>query len=166
MRDRINVRLEIDPLLQETEIIIRVREDYDESLVARLISTIRRLGESVPPLLTVYSGKILILLNRFDIVRAYKQDRKLYVLTERDIYTANETLQEFEKELDAENFVRTNRNEIVNIYKIRHYEYKGSSYLKLFFEDGSYTWVSRARVNFVLNVLQMNNIKQLEKSTD
>ena len=147
MKDKITVRVEIDPACRTPEVVIRA--DQKTGLIGRIVAAVEKCGKSEAPRITVFSGGAALLLSQRDIFRVYTEARRLIVCTERESCEARCSLQELEKMLDPAYFVRISRFEIINIGKVSGFDVSVSGTIKVFFEDGSSTWVSRRQVRAI-----------------
>lgn len=147
MKSKVKIRVEIDPACRTPEVVIRADQKTD--LVEKIVSAVEQCGQSELPRITVYEGGAALLLSQRDISRIYTETRRLIVCADRGSYEARCSLQEMEKMLDAARFVRISRFEIINIDKVSGFDVSVSGTIKVTFEDGSSTWVSRRQVRAI-----------------
>lgn len=147
MKDRVKVRIELDPSCHTPEVVIRT--DQQTGLVEKLISAIERCTKSEEPRVTVFDGNAALLLNQREILRVYTEPRKLIVCADRGRYEARCSLQEMENTLDPESFVRISRFEIINMEKVSGFDVSVSGTIQVTLDDGSSTWVARRYVRAI-----------------
>lgn len=147
MKDRMIVRVETDPACHVPEVIIRT--DRETELVKKLLSAIERCARSGAPRVTVFDGNTALLLSQRDIVRVYTAPRRLMVCAAQGTYEARMSLQEMEKTLDPESFVRISRFELINMEKVAGFDLSVSGTIQVKFDDGSCTWVARRYVRAI-----------------
>ena len=153
MDKKIEVNVVVDPLCEKPNVIIMTKENSE--LVRRIIDAIKNLDD-VPKKIMVYSGDKSVLLNRRDIFRAYIENRKLQICTESETYISKLTLYELESLLNEDgHFARISRFEIVNLKKISSFDMSVAGTIKIIFENGTMTWVSRRFVREIQNRLSI-----------
>ncbi len=147
MKDRFMIRIELDPSCHTPEVVIRT--DQETALVERIVSAVDRCVKSDTPRIAVFDGNSALLISQRDIVRVYTEPRKLMVCTEAGRFEARSSLQEMEKTLDRESFVRISRFEIINMEKVAGFDVSVSGTIQVTFDDGSSTWVARRYVRMI-----------------
>ncbi|MBR3503318.1 MAG: LytTR family transcriptional regulator [Clostridia bacterium] len=141
------VRIELDPSCRTPEVVIRT--DQKTPLVDKLVSAIERIAKSDTPRIAVFDGSAALLLDQRDIFRVYTAPRKLMVCSGKGTFEARCSLQEIERALDEESFVRISRFEIINMEKVAGFDVSVSGTIKVAFDDGSSTWVARRYVRMI-----------------
>ena len=146
------IKLDIDPSVLEPEVIIRAGEETET--IREIVSFIRQRTEEDTKqdqsLITVYrDNNTARSIDQSDIIRIYTAGRKLGVVTQDRKYQVRCTLRELEEILDARWFVRISRFEIINMNWVSGFDLSVKGTIKVSFEDGSYTWVTR---RFVLSI--------------
>ncbi len=157
MRDKVKVRIELDPGCVSPEVIIRTAQKTE--FVEKLVSVIERYAKNDVPRIAVSDGSNTVLLDQTDIIRVYTEPRKLMVCTARDTVEARCSLKEMEKILDPENFMRISRFEIINMEKVAGFNMGLSGTIKVIFDDGSSTFVARRYVRAVEQKLDLLSAK-------
>ena len=141
---RVAVRVEIDPSVRETEVIIRAGEKT--ALVDDIMFAIDKCVETRLPRIVAYQGDSRMILRQQDIIRIYTENRKLIIHTRTDICEARCPLRELEEILDPDIFIRVSRFELVNIDRIISFDLSLSGTIRIIFENQSITYVARRYV--------------------
>ena len=136
---KIKVRYERHPELEDIEVVIR--SSGRDATVERLMEKIT--GQS-PALLTVTSmnGEVLQIAAD-DVISAAVFNKLTLLVTEDGSYTVRQPLQSLEQALHEAHFVRVSRHEIVNLDKVRKYDFTLNGTLRLELAGGMETWASR-----------------------
>ena len=138
MKER-SVRLELDPALDHVEVLVRApAEDAETTELLEL------RGAHPPDTLTVFDANGLIrTLAAQEIVSASVDGKLVNIVTEDGSWYTRRTLQSLEDALDARRFLRVSRYEIVNLTKVRRYDFTVAGTLRLELAGGMETWASR-----------------------
>ena len=147
MKRTFKITIDIDPSVDEPEVIIRAKEET--ALVREIASFAEKQMEKEQAGITVYKDGMTEEIDTCDIIRIYKEDRKMVVITGNGEYQARSSLQELEETLDKHRFLRISRSEIINLERVSGFDMSFRGTVKVIFEDGSYSWVSRRYVNTV-----------------
>lgn len=136
---KIKVRYERHPELEDIEVVIR--SSGRDAAVERLMEQIT--GQT-PALLTVTSmnGEVLQIAAD-DVISAAVFNKLTLLVTEDGSYTVRQPLQNLEQALHEAHFVRVSRHEIVNLDKVRKYDFTLNGTLRLELAGGMETWASR-----------------------
>ncbi len=144
MRER-RVRLELDPTLEGIEVLVRAPEEDGE--VSALLEL---LGAQPPDTITVFDANGLIRALPADQIVSASVDGKLVnIVTEDGSWYTRRTLQSLEDALDARRFLRVSRYEIVNLTKVRRYDFTVAGTLRLELAGGMETWASRRCISAI-----------------
>ena len=88
-------------------------------------------------------------VNLRDIVSVSVEDKQIVILTSGNRYTVRQPLQSFEERLKTAvsgRFIRISRYEIVNLDKVRKFDFTLSGTLRLELAGGIETWASRRNI--------------------
>ena len=138
---RIRVIFEQNTSLEDVEVVVRAAEKTDE--VASLIERI----SGPPDMLTVPDAdgaRLKIPIS--DIVSISICGKDAQIVTEEDRYTVRQPLQNLGKKLEAGRFIRISRYEIVNLDKVRRFDFTLQGTLRLELAGGMETWASRRNI--------------------
>ena len=141
---KINIRFEQDASLDEIEIVVRASE-MDE----RISELIENLSESEPDRLTVLDGnKCPCVIVESDVIFISSEGKQMRIVAESGVYSARQTLQAIEKLL-GRSFLRISRFELINLRKVRKYDFTIIGTLRIEFENGMETWASRRHIPLI-----------------
>lgn len=87
-----------------------------------------------------------VLLPIKDILRFYTENQKVMAQAAGGIYSIQEKLYELEERLDAGQFFRISKSEIVNLKKIRRLDLSITGTIKVILSDGTEAYTSRRNV--------------------
>ncbi|MCR5616951.1 MAG: LytTR family transcriptional regulator [Clostridiales bacterium] len=93
------------------------------------------------------------MLRRSEILSAYSEGQKVFVLTYDGTYSVSRKLYELEKDLGDIDFIRISKSEIINIRKIRSMDMSLTGTIKLVMKTGYKTYVSRRNVSKIKDKL-------------
>ena len=142
---KINIRFEQDKALDGIDIIIRAGEK--DSDVNTLIA---QLSQNIPQKLTVLDrDECSCIIDENDIITVTASGKQVRIMTAKGVYTAKQTLQNVEGLLNGRLFLRISRFEIVNLAKIRKYDFTIGGTLRIEFEGGMETWASRRYIPLI-----------------
>ncbi len=150
--NNIKIKIEIDNSLTEPEVVIRATEETDfvKSLADSVQHCVEKLQNERLPIEVIRDNKT-IYVEQHDIVRVFSEYRRIVVWTREGGFQAKCTLKELEDTLDRDWFIRISRFEIINLSMVSGFDMAIKGTMKVTFEDGSYSWVSR---RFLLPVQQ------------
>ncbi|MBR0231504.1 MAG: LytTR family transcriptional regulator DNA-binding domain-containing protein [Clostridia bacterium] len=145
MNREVKIRFEEDPEANCIEICIRAlkRDQGIDELIASI-------SAALPEMITATGADgAFIKISTADIVSVSVNGKYLQIVTEKDRYIVRQSLHDFEEKLDAKNFVRISRYEIVNIGKIKKYDFTLGGTLRLELAGGMETWASRRSIPLI-----------------
>ena len=147
---KIRLKTEIDPSLKETEVIIRAPEEDDETaaLASQILS-------GFPKTLTIQGADgVLLNIPMKDIVSISVDRKQVCIATEEEKYIVRQSLNSLEEKLVSGRFVRISRFEIVNLDKVRKYDFTMGGTLRLELAGGIETWASRRNIPMIRGKLK------------
>lgn len=130
---------------EEDSITVCIRHMTDN--VLRAINLIKS-----PNQLTVYNNNSAYILPISDIYYVESVDLKTFVYTADQVYQAKQKLYEIEETLDEGEFLRINRQTIINISRIRNITPAGNGRFQATLTNGEKLIVSRQNVSSLKNV--------------
>lgn len=140
---KINIEFVEDPSQQDINIVITADKKDEE--VRELIKKISDPFEST---ITVYDDKgsaIIIPLEK--IYSISSNNRKLKVVTEDGVFEMRSSLQDIEQDLKSPSFIKISRYEIINLLKVKEFDFSVSGTLRIEMNNGLETWASRRSIS-------------------
>ncbi len=127
-----------DEALSEIHLIVKAKERDDR--VERLMENLERLYADT---LCAYDEERVHLLKPAQILRIYAQGQKLLCQTAEGIFSLHARLYEMEERLDARQFVRISKGELVNVSHILRLDVSLSGTIGVVLEGNVKTYTSR-----------------------
>ncbi len=84
-----------------------------------------------------------VTLNDMTVISISTENKKLKVITEDGEYELRKTLRDVEKNLDPARFLKISRYEIINLGKVRKFDFSVSGSFRIIMQNGLETWASR-----------------------
>lgn len=143
------VEVQIDPALDQPEIILRVPQPCAEAE-----ELAQKLRQAAPPRpFTVYTQREAVRVGRPAVLRFYAEDKGVFCQTAQGVYTVRQRLYELEEELGGTKFVRVSNSEIVNLDRVAALDLTLAGTIKMTLEGGTVCWVSRRYVKKIKQAL-------------
>ena len=141
---KINVRFETDKTLDTIDILIRA--DKRDGQVEKLIES---LAQREAFTLVAFDEKDCpSVIDESDIVFISADGKDVRIITTGGKYRARQSLRSLEDILSRA-FLRISRFEIINLKKVRKYDFTVGGTLRIEFEDGMETWASRRYIPLI-----------------
>ncbi len=141
---KLKLRFEQDKTLDEIEIVVRAAEKD-----AQVTALLESLSKDEPVKLTVLdSGNRASVIDEKDIVFVAAEGKLVRVVTTEGIFKAKQSLQSIESIL-SRSFLRVSRFEIINLKKVRKYDFTLVGTLRVEFDNGMETWASRRYIPLI-----------------
>ena len=138
----VKVTFEQDPSLDCVEVRIRAPEkDPDVEALMDRIS-----GRSPDTILAADPDGSLQKIAIRDIISVSVTGKQAHIVTENSRYTLRQPLQSLESDLEEHGFIRISRYEIVNLDKVRKFDFTLAGTLRLELAGGMETWASRRNI--------------------
>ena len=144
--------------MMEKELSVRFEKSGDPEMIDVLFRASER-DEQVEALMKCVSEHIIRRLTVTDdagrnsvieekeIVSASSEGRRVRIITKEGSYSSGQTLQGLEKLISRKQFMRISRYELVNVSKIRAYDFTIRGTLRIELEGGIETWASRRYIS-------------------
>lgn len=149
---RVNVRFEEEANRSDIDVLFTASQMDDQ--VTALMSRVE------DPLVVTWSVRNergeLVTLPEERIVAISVDNRKLRIAADDGVYWLKMTLQDAEKALNPSMFLRVSRYEIVNLRKVRQFEFTLTGTLRVEMENGSDIWASRRFIPIIKKRLSKN----------
>lgn len=158
----IRVRFQRDERLEHIDVQVSAAERD-----AQVNALLTRISGDTPVLLNVVcEDGARCKLNAADIVTVSVTGKQTRLVTENSEYTLRQTLQSLESALDGRRFVRISRFELVNVDKIRKYDFTLAGTLRLELAGGVETWASRRCIPAIRRRLNEREKEESEVPTE
>ena len=147
---RVMVKLRIEEGHQGIDVLLTTaeRDEQVEALMARIV-------DPLAGTITVLDDKgNSILLTEDRIISISADNKRLKVVSEDGSYRMRSSLLEIEGRLNPSSFLRISRYEIINLHKVRRFDFSIAGTLRIEMRDGSETWASRRYIQTIRNRLQ------------
>ncbi len=154
MNNIIDIDVEINDRFIDPKVIIKTRAK--NALVDSIVDAVENISENeYPVILGQNDGKAEFVSQR-DIIRIYFDDRKSYIETDDKILYSKKPLKSIDESLNSDRFVRISKSEIINIYKVKHFEFSIAGTIGVELENGVNTWVARSRIKGIKDMINRN----------
>ncbi|MBQ6504026.1 MAG: LytTR family transcriptional regulator [Flexilinea sp.] len=91
------------------------------------------------------------------IIRIQVDNKNLSISTDDGEFKLKRTLQEMEYLLNSSMFLKISRFEIINLQKVKKFDFTITGTLRIEFEDGCFTWASRRFIPIIKQRLSERN---------
>ena len=159
MKDMVEIEVILDEQYADPRVTIKTRANTPQ--VENIIIAIENASNSDFPHIAVTKDNNLIFVSQRDIVRVHTEGRKVILETEDDAYTVRGTLTGLEDVLNRSRFLRISQSEIINLFKVRHFDFNLSGTIGVEFDCGVRTWASRSRVKQIKELMIANSITRV-----
>ncbi len=140
----LDIKLVIDKDCPKLNILITSSERNED--VEGVISAIQGYANKKIPMIPAYFKDSIVMLPQRQILRIFIDNRKVVVHTANRSYEAKKSLREHEEMLDSDRFVRISQSEILNLRKVKSFDFSAVGTIGVELENGESTWVARRRV--------------------
>ncbi len=151
MSELLDIKLIIDKACEKLNIVIRCRERDDD--VEGVIAAIESYANKKIPMIPAFFKDSYVMLPQGQIFRIYIANRRVMVQTSERLYDSKKTLRELENMMDGSRFVRISQSEIINLRKVKSFDFSAAGTIGVELENGERTFVARRRVRNVKEVL-------------
>ncbi|MBQ6267625.1 MAG: LytTR family transcriptional regulator DNA-binding domain-containing protein [Clostridia bacterium] len=141
---KINVRFEQDETLDGVDVVIRARERdaqvdalIEQFSYAELIRLTALDRDGCPTV-----------IDENDVLFISADGKNVQIVTVHGTYHAKQSLQSVEERLNH-GFLRISRFEIINLKRVRRYDFTIGGTLRIEFENGMETWASRRYIPII-----------------
>ena len=151
MSDFLDIKLVIDECCEKLMVTITNKERNED--VEGVIAAVQAYANKKVPMVSAYFKDSVVMLPQRQIFRAYIANRKVMVQTTGRVYEVKMNLGELEELLDSERFVRISQSEIINLKRVKRFDFSAIGTIGVELENGESTWVARRRVKNVKEAL-------------
>ncbi len=152
MAKKFGVEVIIDDKYVEPKITIYANERTEK--IESIVSAIENvLDEENQVISGKCDGKVGIIIPK-DIIRVHTEGRKVVVDTDKGKYVVKDSISSMEEKLVEERFIRISQSEIINLYRVKHFDVSIAGTVLVEFENGETTYVARRFVKQLKNRLK------------
>lgn len=155
MKNMVEIEIVLDDQYADPHVTIRTRSNTQQ--VENIICAIEDASNTDYPQVAANEDGKLVLISQRDIVRIHTEGRKVILQTENETYTVRKTLSGLEEILNPTRFLRISQSEIINLYKVKSFDYNLAGTIGVEFDCGIKSWASRSRVRQIKELLLQNS---------
>lgn len=135
----VNISFEQDKNKKDIDVVFTASEEDDQ-----LKSLMDRVRDPLAGTLTVYdSSSSAVTIPETDIVSISTSNKRLNVTTDSSVYELRMPLYEAMKLLHPDAFMKISRYEVVNLDKVKRFDFSIAGQLQIEMKNGMKTWASR-----------------------
>lgn len=150
MTRKINVRFEQNDGSDSIDVVVTAAAMDDE-----VEALIRRIEDPLAGTLPVSDAEgVITVLREEDIISITPRGKRLCVRAEDASYELRMSMQDAEKMLNPFAFIRISRFEIINLGKVRRFDFSVAGNLRIEMQRGYETWASRRMIPVIRKRLQ------------
>ena len=136
--------------IQDIEVVITASEQSDA-----VKSLMKRIADPLAGTLLVSDAEgITTVLDEESIISISSGSKKLIIRADDGLYELRMSMQDVEKQLNPLAFIRISRYEIINLGKVRRFDFSVTGTLRIEMKDGTETWASRRLIAVIKKRLQ------------
>ncbi len=160
MKDMVEIEVVLDERYTDPLVTIRTRSNTQQ--VENIICAIEDASHSGFPQIAAVKDDAVTFVSQRDIVRVHTEGRKTVIQTEENVFTVKRTLAGLEEVLNPTRFLRISQSEIINLYKVKSFDFNLAGTIGVEFDCGIKSWASRSRVKQIKMLLKQNSIKGVD----
>lgn len=147
---RVNVRFEADDSLQDINVLFAASEEDEQvrALMERVADPLAGMWKVTDP------AGATVTLREESIIFLASDHKRLRIETEDGTYWDKMTLQAAEKVLNPSMFLRISRYEIINLRRVRRFDFSNTGMLCVEMENDTKLWASRRFIAVIRERLQ------------
>ncbi len=141
MKNGVDIEIIIDEKFTSPRITIHTNEKNEQ--IERIVSSLQSLGEEEFEGITGKCGGTVSIISQKDIIRVHKEDRRVLVETEEGSYVVKYSTSSLDEMLDEDRFFKISQSEIINLYRVKHFDVSLTGTVMVEFDNGDTTYVAR-----------------------
>ena len=157
MKDMVEIEVVLDERYADPYVTIRTRSNTQQ--VENIICAVEDASHNDFPQIAATKDETVVLVSQRDIIRVHTEGRRIVIQTADEKYTVKRTLAGLEDVLNPARFMRISQSEIINLYKVKNFDFNLAGTIGVEFDCGIKSWVSRSRVKQIKALLKQNIIK-------
>ena len=155
MKEMVEIEVILDEQYVDPFITIKTRSNTQQ--VENIICAIEEASHNDFPQISAIKDDAVTFVSQRDIVRIHTEGRKVIIQTEDDVYMVKRTLAGLEDVLNPSRFLRISQSEIINLYKVKRFDFNLAGTIGVEFDCGIKSWASRSRVKQIKSLLKQNS---------
>lgn len=152
MKNMVDIDVIIDDSYTDPKVAIYTKSRTRQ--VENIISAVENVSENDYPTLAGCNDDRIEFLSQRDIVRVFTEGRKIVIQTDAGQYYSNKTLSGIGDVLNSDRFISISQSEIINLYKVKCFEFNSAGTIGIELENGCKTWVARRRVKAIRELIK------------
>ena len=153
---RVKVRFEKEAGRQDIDVLFTA--SHVDNQVATLMN---RVADPLSATWEVRDSEgFAVTLQEDSIATISIDSKRLRIVADDGVYWLKMTLQDAEKALNPSMFLRVSRYEIVNLHKVKRFDFTITGTLRVEMEDGTDTWASRRFIPVIKERLQKRDLRE------
>ncbi len=159
MKNMVEIEVVLDEQYSDPHITIKTKSNTQQ--VENIICAIENVSNSDYPQIAASRDDKLEFVSQRDIIRVHTEGRKVAIQTEDATYLVKRTLAGLEDVLNPSRFLRISQSEIINLYKVKSFDFNIAGTIGVEFDCGIKTWVSRRCVKQIKTLLSQSSITEV-----
>lgn len=156
MKDMVEIEVVLDDRYVDPFVTIKTKSNTQQ--VENIICAIEDASNIDYPQIVAMKDETVVFVAQKDIVSIHTEGRKIILQTEDEAYTVKRTLAGLEDVLNPTRFLRISQSEIINMYKVKSFDFDLAGTIGIEFDCGLKSWASRSRVRHIKAFLEQNAI--------
>lgn len=152
MSDLVDIKLIIDKEWPKLTVYIKNKKRDED--VEGIIAAVQGFMEKKDPMVPAYFRESLVMVPQSKIIRLFVSNRKVMLQTAEREYETKKALYELEEMLDPKRFVRISQSEVINIRRVKNFDFSSAGTIMVELENGEFTWVARRRMKNLKEILE------------
>lgn len=146
----VKIEIRTDEAASEPRIII-----ITDKVTPEITEIINRISEKTTRRIIGFKGEENVILEKDEIIRIYTENAKTFAVTEKGRYILKTRLYELEERLDKNMFIRISHSEIINLKKVKSFDFSFSGTVLIKLCDGNTAYSSRRYVAKIKKALDI-----------
>lgn len=152
---QVNVKFDQDKDRNDIDVTFSASEEDEQ-----VVSLMNRVRDPRAGFLSVYdSDGRSVNIPETSIISISTEEKKLIVKADDGIYELRKPLYEVSRLLHPNAFLQISRYEIINLDKVRHFDFSISGTLQIEMKNGSKTWASRRYISEIRKRLKEEAVR-------
>ena len=138
------INIEFVEIADQQDIKIVITSAQMDNEIKELMN---RISDPFDNRFTVFDDKGAAIILTYDKIISISSDkRRLKVIADNGIFELRSSLQDVEQKLKSPSFIKISRYEIINLGKVKKFDFSVSGSLRIEMDNGMETWASRRNI--------------------